>query len=83
MSANTVSIADRIRRWREWAGLTQAQLARAVEVSTAAETMWESGKTEPTHSNIAKICSKLGIEQSDFWGKLPRSGSRRSSRAEA
>lgn len=54
-------MSKRITQWREAAGLTQADLARAVEVSTAAVSMWETGKTCPTLSNLESIARLCGV----------------------
>lgn len=67
-----VKLNDRIRRWRESReGLTKAELARAVGVSSAAVAQWESGGTEPTHDNVEAIAAAIGISLSVFWGEPP------------
>jgi len=78
-----ITMADRLRRWREWAGMTQAAVARAVGVSTAAQTMWEQGRTEPTHNNLRKFCKVIGVSLSLFFGDMPADGSTRPASGEA
>lgn len=68
-----MTLAERIRGWRQTReGLTQAKLAEGVGVSPAAVAYWELGRTEPTHSNVAKLAAFFGITVADFWGKPPK-----------
>lgn len=53
-------------------GLTKAELARLVGVSSAAVAQWESGKTEPTHESVSAIASAVGVSLSEFWGDPPK-----------
>jgi len=66
-----VKVCTRITRWREASGLTQADLARSVGISASAVSQWESGQTQPSHSNVDAIVKALGISLPKFWGALP------------
>jgi transcriptional regulator with XRE-family HTH domain len=67
-----VKLNERITRWRESReGLTKAELARSVGVSSAAVAQWESGDTEPTHDNVEAIAKAIGVSLSVFWGEPP------------
>lgn len=67
-----ISIAERLRRWRESReDLTQADVARAIGVSRQAVRLWESGDTEPTHANVEKFASTIGVSLPVFWGEPP------------
>jgi transcriptional regulator with XRE-family HTH domain len=79
-----MKLAERITRWRESReGLTKAELARLVGVSSAAVGQWEQDKadggTEPTHDNITRIADAIGISLSVFWGEPPAERKRRAS----
>ena len=57
-----------IREYRKRAGLTQAELAKRMNVDQSAVSLWESGKTKPlrkTHRKLAKI---LGCTVEDLLG---------------
>lgn len=69
-----ITLADRLRRWREWAGLTMSAVAGKVGVNKSAVTYWEQGRHAPTHSNVGKFCKSIGITKQQFWGDLPDDG---------
>lgn len=48
---------DRLKELRTARGLSQMQLALAVEISQSAIAKWELGKTEPTASAIIKLAA--------------------------
>ena len=49
-----------IKTIRESAGLTQAELARAVGVDRVTVANWESGRTEPKLSQAQKMADLFG-----------------------
>lgn len=49
-----------LRKYREEAGLTQEQLARALNVSASAVTQWESGVRKPDIIKLKKLAVILG-----------------------
>lgn len=51
--------------------MTKAELARRVDVSSAAVAQWEGGVTEPTHDNVEAIAKALDLTLSGFWGEPP------------
>lgn len=51
--------------------LSQADVARAVGVSRQAVRLWESGAAEPTHANVEKFASAIGVSLAVFWGEPP------------
>lgn len=75
-----LSLADRMRQWRNWAGLTMADVAAKVGVSKSAVTLWEKGRTSPTHNNVGKFCKSIGITKQQFEGDVP-SGTQSSRKA--
>ena len=75
-----MTIAQRIRRWREHAGLSKSDLARACDVTPEAVIQWERSEpkrsktpksTTPTHDNLEKVATAVGVSMAEFWGPLP------------
>lgn len=66
-------LCERIRRWREAAGLNQTELAKAVGVSPSAVCQWESSKyeTDPSMENLDRIATACGVSLQIFFGKMP------------
>ena len=54
-------IPQRIVFFRKEAGLSASDLARALNVSSAAVSLWETGKNDPTIANLRRIAAVLGI----------------------
>jgi transcriptional regulator with XRE-family HTH domain len=67
-----MSLAERIKKWREWAGLTPTMLADECHVTTTAVYHWELGNTEPTHGNVERIAKAVGVSIPMFWSDVPR-----------
>lgn len=65
LAASTIAamtLADRIRTARRAAGLSQAQLGKAVGISRAAISLWESGDTKNLKgANLLKAARALGV----------------------
>lgn len=62
----------RIATWRRAKGLTQADLAQAADVTVSAVSLWESGKTSPSHERLAAIVERMGLTMSGFYGAVPK-----------
>jgi transcriptional regulator with XRE-family HTH domain len=60
-------IAARIRYFRERKGLRAIRLAEACGVSPGSVSEWESGNTEPTHENLARVARACGVDLAEFW----------------
>lgn len=56
-----VTLSHRIIHWRAFAGMSQADLARAVGVSTASTSAWETGKNVPRLAMLERIAAACGI----------------------
>lgn len=56
------SVGDRIKEARQLAGKTQADLARACEVSRAAVSLWEASTSTPTQDNLEKCALYLKVD---------------------
>jgi transcriptional regulator with XRE-family HTH domain len=58
----STSMSFRIRRARQAAGWSQAELARRVGVNRSAVTQWEhSAGTVPSTDNLARIAAETGV----------------------
>src|SRR5436190_19046644 len=71
--------AGRLRELREQKGLTQDQLATLAGVKRDAVARWESGRREPSWSNVVALCRVLHVRADAFLEKprtayLPRPG---------
>ena len=58
----------KIMQWRVNAGLTQAALARALDVTPPYIGHWENGRSRPDLNLIPQICSVLKITIAEFFG---------------
>ncbi len=59
------NIGDRIKEARNKLGLTQAQLARQVGVSSQTVWSWEAGRVKPTHEHLEELA--FHCEVSTAW----------------
>ena len=55
MKKTNIRFAERLKKLREAAGVSMAELARAIEVSGASICKWENGVAEPKISYVAKL----------------------------
>lgn len=53
--------AERLLELRKERGISQAGLAKALDVSFAIVCYWETDKSEPTAINIVKIAKYFGV----------------------
>ena len=63
------SIGGRIREARTKVGLTQAEVARLLGVSTHSVWSWESGKTQPTHEHLVELASRCEVSTDRLLGR--------------
>lgn len=57
-----------IRKLREAAGLTQADVVRAFGVDAAAVVRWESGATMPRADKLPKLAQLFGCTIDELYG---------------
>lgn len=55
-----------LREWREWAGLTQEQVAEAVDKSVPTVQRWEAGKRVPGLDDLEMLGKAFGRHPSDL-----------------
>lgn len=59
-----------IQKARKLKGLTQDELAKALDVSRSTVSMWESGESSPRAEKLPEIASALGCKIDElFKGK--------------
>ena len=63
-----MELHDRIRAARTAAGLTQRQLARALNVSPSAVAQWEAGDTRPKHGHLLAIAAQTRSDPAALLG---------------
>ena len=51
----------KVREYREKAGMTQAQLAKKMNIDQSAVSLWENGKTSPLRKYRKKLAKVLGV----------------------
>lgn len=62
----------RIRELRQMRGMTQAQLAKALELkSPSTVTMWESGDRNPISEILPRLAEVLGCTVDDLYTRNP------------
>ena len=63
----------RVRRWREAAGMSQTELARAVKVTPSAVCQWESDEYDhgPNMKHLEAIAEACGVTLLEFLGEMP------------
>ena len=73
----STSLGNRIAAWRGFRGLSSAELARAVRVSRAAVSVWQSDRGRPTIEHLDALIAALGTDWATFFGRIPRRRVRR------
>lgn len=59
----------RLRECREKAGYTQKQVAVILKLSGPSVSNWESGKTNPTHENLARLADLYRVSVDYLMGR--------------
>ena len=49
------------RAWREYLGMTQAELAERMDVTQGRVAQWESPDARPRHSSLKRIAKAMGL----------------------
>ena len=65
-------LGKRIRKLREDAHMSQAELARELQVSRQAVSRWESGSSVPDASIVSDLCRALGVKYESVREHLRR-----------
>ena len=60
--ANVVNNISLLRAWREYLGLTQAEVAKRARITQAALSQLESSDAKPRKSTLEKLARALGLK---------------------
>lgn len=63
------NVGDRIREARTKLGLTQAQLARQVGVSSQTVWSWEAGRVRPKHEHLEELAFRCEVSTAWLLGR--------------
>ena len=63
------NIGDRIKEARNKLGLTQAQLARQVGVSSQTVWSWEAGRVKPKHEHLEELAFRCEVSTGWILGR--------------
>ncbi len=61
-----MKMSEKIRYYRDRAGMLQSDLGKTLGVSAQAVSKWELGKAEPDRDSIAKMCAIFNISANDL-----------------
>ncbi len=67
-----IEMAERFKRLREAAGLSQSQLARASGIPLKTLQTWEQGNRTPLLDAAVKVADALDITMDELCGRSPR-----------
>ena len=56
-----MDLAEHLKTLRKQAKMTQAQVAKAIEISQQGYAYWEQGKKRPSYDNLVKIAKLFNI----------------------
>ena len=60
-----------IKKYRELAGISKAELARIMEVDQAAVAKWDKGEALPRAAKIPKLADLFGCTIDQLYGREP------------
>ena len=63
-----ITIGENIKRLRRGRGMTQAQLAKVLNISSAAVSKWEKGDSFPDITLLFPIADYFGISVDELMG---------------
>lgn len=72
LKAERASLGEVIRAHREVCGMTQELVAQKLGVSRQAVGKWESGKSEPSTTNLMAIAELLGTDAAELLREVKR-----------
>ena len=68
---NLSKLAERLKELRKGRGLTQRDMARKFHISDVGYGGWERGETEPSVTNIMRLCEFFGCTSDSLIGLAP------------
>jgi len=70
-------LGQKIKELRKEKGLTQAELARCLNVTRSAVALWETDNTDPDIKNIIEIAKFFNITLDELFGLEDESGTKK------
>lgn len=67
-----MSIGERISRWLDYLGVSQAQLAAILGLGESAVSNWCTGQNGPATARLTEIAEALGMDLPAFFGPIPQ-----------
>jgi transcriptional regulator with XRE-family HTH domain len=67
-----MDFGTRVIAWLKAKGMTQKDLAKAMDVSPGAVSAWVHNEYAPSHANLNKIVTALGVTMVEFYGRVPK-----------
>ena len=67
LGGSTMTFGEKLRQARKAAGMTQKELAQAVELKHNAVSNWEKGISSPDPDTIRRLCSILRMPPNFFF----------------
>ncbi len=71
------TIAEAVKHWRAFRGLSQRDLAERADVGQVLIARLELGQTDPRLSTLVKLTDALGIQMVDLFTELKRPARKR------
>lgn len=72
LKAERASLGEVVRARREACGMTQELVAQKLGVSRQAVGKWESGKSEPSTTNLMALAELFGTDAAEFLREVKR-----------
>ena len=70
-NVNMAELATQLKALREIRKLSQARLAKLIDISPRVYNRWENGDATPHWSSILKIADLLGVSLDELAGRTP------------
>lgn len=65
-----MTLRTRLRAWREFFGMSQADVGELAGLSAAAISQWESGSSSPSQENLEMVVKGWGLTMAEFYGPV-------------
>ena len=67
-------VGSKIKELRKQSGMTQAELAGKLGISSSAVGMYEQGRREPDNDMMLKLCDVFDVSADDLLGQIKKTG---------
>lgn len=69
---DAIELSQRLRYWRENAGLSPVQLARKIGTHQSSISHWDARRCFPGSLKLMEIARACGVSMRQFWGPMAR-----------